>query len=54
MGSQIDLELESDGLESPIEAEIPRESWRNLELVNGDKVFISLNRVKVFAGDYEI
>ncbi|NTU68859.1 MAG: sulfate ABC transporter ATP-binding protein [Chlorobiaceae bacterium] len=54
MGGQIGLELETKAFEKPIEAEIPREAWRNLQLSKGDEVFITLDRVKVFTGDYEI
>ena len=54
MGGQIGLELETAAFDKAIEAEIPRETWRNLQLVKGDEVFITLDRVKVFAGDYEI
>ncbi len=54
MGSQIGLELESPGLDKLIEAEIPRETWRNLQLAKGDEVFITLDRVKVFTENYEI
>jgi sulfate transport system ATP-binding protein len=54
MGSQIGLELESAGFDKPIEAEIPRDIWRNLELSRGEEVFVTLNKVKVFTGDYEI
>ncbi|NTU52401.1 MAG: sulfate/molybdate ABC transporter ATP-binding protein [Chlorobiaceae bacterium] len=54
MGSQIGLELESAGFEHPIEVEIPRETWSNLGLDRGDEVFITLDKVKVFTGDYEI
>jgi sulfate transport system ATP-binding protein len=54
MGSQIGLELESAGFDRPIEAEIPRDTWRNLQLNRGEEVFVTLNKVKVFTGDYEI
>jgi len=54
MGGQIGLELETTGFDKPIEAEIPRETWRNLELSRGDEVFITLDRATVFTGDYVI
>jgi len=54
MGGQIGLNLECKGFEHPIEAEIPRDLYINLQLSRGEKVFISLNRVKVFTGDYSI
>ncbi len=54
MGGQIGLNLECEGFEHLIEAEIPRDLYVNLQLSRGDKVFISLNRVKVFTGDYAI
>lgn len=54
MGGQIGLELACEGFETPIEAHIPRETWVNLDLTKGSKVFVSLNRVRVFTGDYEI
>lgn len=54
LGGQIGLELECEGFENPIEAEISRELFRNLELGRGEQVFVTLNRMKVFTGDYEI
>ncbi|NTW83991.1 MAG: sulfate ABC transporter ATP-binding protein [Chlorobiaceae bacterium] len=54
LGGQIGLEIACEGFLTPIEAEIPRELFKNLELGRGEKVFVALNRVKVFAGDYEI
>ena len=54
MGGQIGLELATEAFDKPIEAEIPRETWRNLQLSKGDEVFITLERVKVFTGEYEI
>jgi hypothetical protein len=33
---------------------ITRELYINLELAKGDSVLVSLNRVKVFTGDYVI
>ncbi|MBV5303798.1 MAG: hypothetical protein JZU70_06315 [Chlorobium sp.] len=36
---------------SALDAEIPRELYINLEFAKGDKVFVSLNRVRVFTGD---
>jgi sulfate/thiosulfate transport system ATP-binding protein len=54
MGGQIGLELETAGFDKPIEAEIPREIWRNLNLSRGDGVFITLDRATVFTGDYVI
>jgi sulfate transport system ATP-binding protein len=54
MGGQIGLELETQGFDKLIEAEIPRETWRNLQLSKGDPVFITLDRVRVFTGDYSI
>ncbi|MEI6756497.1 MAG: sulfate ABC transporter ATP-binding protein [Chlorobium sp.] len=54
LGGQIGLNLECEGFDNPIDAEIPRELYVNLQLAKGDKVFVSLNRVKVFTGDYAI
>ncbi len=54
MGGQIGLNLACVGFEHPIDAEIPRELYQNLQLAKGDHVFVSLNRVRVFASDYEI
>ena len=54
MGGQIGLNLSCEGFEHPIDAEIPRELYLNLQLAKGEKVFVSLNRVRVFTGDYEI
>jgi sulfate/thiosulfate transport system ATP-binding protein len=54
MGGQIGLELETQGFDKLIEAEIPRETWRNLQLSKGDEVFITLDRVRVFSGEYDI
>ena len=54
MGGQIGLNLECEGFEHTIDAEIPRELYINLQLTKGEKVFVSLNRVRVFTGDYEI
>ena len=54
LGGQIGLNLECEGFDNPIDAEIPRELYVNLQLAKGDKVFITLNRVKVFTGDYVI
>ncbi len=54
LGGQIGLNLECEGLDLPIEAEIPREHYINLQLARGEKVYVTLNRVKVFTGDYEI
>ena len=53
-GGQIGLNIECEGLDCPIEAEVPRELFINLELAKGVQVFVTINRVKVFAGDYEI
>jgi sulfate/thiosulfate transport system ATP-binding protein len=50
MGGQIGLYLTCEGFESPIEAEIPREVYRDLGLKRGDQVFISLNCIRVFTG----
>ena len=54
MGGQIGLNLACEGFDHPIDAEIPRDLYINLELAKGDAVFVSLNRVKVFTGDYVI
>lgn len=54
MGGQIGLELETPLFDKPIEAEIPRETWRNLQLSKDEEVFITLDKVKVFTGDYII
>ncbi|ABB24412.1 sulfate/molybdate ABC transporter ATP-binding protein [Pelodictyon luteolum] len=54
MGGQIGLALETKAFDQPIEAEITREAWHNLQLSKGDEVFITLDRLKVFSGDYEI
>ncbi len=54
MGGQIGLNLDCEGFENAIDAEIPRELYLNLQLAKGEKVFVSLNRVRVFTGDYEI
>ncbi len=54
MGGQIGLEVETSGFDKLIEAEIPRETWQNLQLVKGDEVFITLDRVRVFSGEYDI
>ncbi|MEI8032962.1 MAG: sulfate ABC transporter ATP-binding protein [Chlorobiaceae bacterium] len=54
LGGQIGLNLSCEGFMHPIEAEVPRELYVNLQLSKGDKVFVSFNRVRVFSGDYEI
>jgi hypothetical protein len=54
MGEQIGLNFGRKGFEHPIDAEIPRDLYNNLELAKGEKVFVSLKRVKVFTGDYVI
>ncbi len=54
MGGLIGLNLVCEGFEHPIDAEIPRELYVNLQLAKGDHVFVSLNRLRVFTGDYEI
>ncbi len=54
MGGQIGLNLACEGFDHPIDAEIPRDLYINLELAKGDTVFVSLNRVRVFTGDYVI
>ncbi len=54
MGGQIGLNLVCEGFEHPIDAEIHRDLYINLELAKGEKVFVSLNRLRVFTGDYEI
>ena len=53
-GGQIGLNIECEGLDSPIEAEVPRELFVNLQLAKGVQVFVTINRVRVFTGDYEI
>ena len=53
-GGQIGLNIECQGLESPIEAEVPRELFNNLQLGKGVQVFVAINRVRVFTGDYVI
>ena len=54
MGGQIGLNLACEGFEHPIDAEIQRELYLNLQLAKGEKVFVSLNRVRVFTSDYEL
>ncbi len=54
MGGQIGLNLVCEGFEHPIDAEIHRDLYINLALAKGEKVFVSLNRLRVFTGDYEI
>jgi len=54
MGGLIGLNLACEGFEHPIDAEIPRELYVNLQLAKGDPVFVSLNRLRVFTGDYVI
>lgn len=54
MGGQIGLSVASEGFEHPIEAEIPRELFRNLQLERGTGVFITFNNIRIFSGDYEI
>jgi sulfate/thiosulfate transport system ATP-binding protein len=54
LGGQIGLNIECEGFDNPIDAEIPRELYLNLQLAKGDRVFVTFNRVKVFAGDYDI
>ncbi|NHQ60751.1 sulfate ABC transporter ATP-binding protein [Chlorobium sp. BLA1] len=54
LGGQIGLNIDCEGFDQPIDAEIPRELYVNLQLKKGDKVFVTFNKVKVFAGDYEI
>ena len=53
-GGQIGLNIECQGLDNPIEAEVPRELFVNLQLAKGVQVFVTINRVRVFTGDYEI
>lgn len=54
LGGQIGLDIECEGFKHPIEAEISRELYLNLQLARGEKVFVILNRVRIFTGDYEI
>ena len=54
MGGQIGLELECQGFSNLIEAQIPREIFNTLQLTKDETVFVTLNRVKIFTGDYEI
>lgn len=54
MGGQIGLYLNCEGFEFPIEAEIARDIYSSLDLKRGDPVFISLNGIRVFTGDYQI
>jgi sulfate transport system ATP-binding protein len=54
MGGQIGLELECEGFRNLIEAQIPREICSTLQLKKDETVFVTLNRVKIFTGDYEI
>ena len=53
-GSQITLEPESAWFVNHIEAEISRETWRNLELSKNEALYITFNKVRVFTGDFEI
>ena len=54
LGGQIGLNIACEGLDSTIEAEVPRELFVNLQLAKGVQVFVTINRVRVFTGDYEI
>lgn len=54
LGGQIGLTIACPGVEEGIEAEISRELFKNLQLSRGERVFVSLDRVRVFSADYVI
>lgn len=53
-GPQVAVEIEVAGYEVPIEAEVAREAFKALGLVPGDRVYVDLEAVKVYEGDYAI
>jgi len=53
-GPQVAVELAVEGYELPIEAEIARDAFKALGVVPGDRVFVDLAAVKVYAEDYSI
>ena len=53
-GPQVAVELAVEGYELPIEAEIARDGFKALGVVPGDRVFVDLAAVKVYAEDYSI
>ncbi len=53
-GSHVAVEVEVEGHGSPLEAEVARDVFKALGLVPGDRVFVDLNAVKVYAEDYSI
>ncbi|HEX9022884.1 MAG TPA: sulfate ABC transporter ATP-binding protein [Geobacteraceae bacterium] len=53
-GSVARLELERLDTMEMIDAEMPRERYRELELGAGDKVFVRPRNMRVFVGDYTI
>lgn len=53
-GPQVAVEIEVAGYEVPIEAEVARDTFKALGLVPGDRVYVDLEAVKVYEGDYAI
>ena len=53
-GPQVAVELAVEGHDLPIEAEVAREAFKALALVPGDRVFVDLAAVRVYAEDYSI
>jgi sulfate transport system ATP-binding protein len=55
IGAMVGLELQAEGFERPIEAEVQREIWKDLGIRKGDRVYVSLDKMAVFsADDYSI
>jgi len=53
-GRQVAVEVSVAGQERGIEAEIAREVFKSLALVPGDRVFVDLEAITVYAEDYTI
>jgi sulfate transport system ATP-binding protein len=53
IGPIIRVELQTDGQEEPITAEIPRADFENLRLIPGEKVYVTPRNMRVFAENYD-
>ena len=53
-GSRVKIELQADGTEQLINAELTSERFSELNLKPGDQVYLSASRVRVFVPDYAI
>jgi sulfate transport system ATP-binding protein len=53
-GPQVAVELQVEGHDQPIEAEVARDAFKALGVVPGDRVFVDLAAEKVYVEDYSI